>query len=69
MQWKRDTRCDQIKKIKSGRVRSYVWGREEEHTGFWWVSLRKGDHLEDLSVDEKVILKWFLEKWDVGGMD
>jgi hypothetical protein len=24
----------------------------------------EGDHLEDQGVDEKIILKWILEKWD-----
>jgi hypothetical protein len=34
------------------------------HTGFWWGSLREGNHFEDLGVDEKIILKRILEKWD-----
>jgi hypothetical protein len=38
------------------------------HTGFEWRNLRKGDHLEDLGVDGRIILKWILEKWH-GGMD
>jgi hypothetical protein len=25
----------------------YVLGRREMHTGFWWVELKKGYHLED----------------------
>ena len=41
-------------------------GRREVHTGFWLGSLRERDHLEDLGVDERVILrvKWILKKWD-----
>jgi hypothetical protein len=40
------------------------------HTEFWWGTLNEGDHLEDSSVDEKVIIKWIFEKWDVRhGMD
>jgi hypothetical protein len=28
------------------------------HTGFWWGNLRERDHLEDLGVDERIILKY-----------
>jgi hypothetical protein len=38
------------------------------HTGFWWVDLREGDHLGDPDVDETIVLKWILKKWD-GDMD
>jgi hypothetical protein len=27
-------------------------------------NLRKGDHLEDVIVNEKIILKWIFKKWD-----
>jgi hypothetical protein len=43
-------------------------GEIEVHTGFWWRSLKDGDHLEDRDVDGRVILKWIFEKWD-DGMD
>jgi hypothetical protein len=33
-------------------------GRGEVHTGFEWGNLREGDHLEDPSVDRKVVLKY-----------
>ena len=40
------------------------------HTGFWWGNLREGAHLKDLGVDERIIFKWVLEKWDAGhGLD
>jgi hypothetical protein len=29
----------------------------EEHAGFWWGCVRDGDHLEDLGVDLRIILK------------
>ena len=46
----------------------HVWGREGVHTGFRWENLKEGDHLEDPGVDERIILKCILRKWD-GGID
>jgi hypothetical protein len=41
----------------------------EVHNGFWWGDLKSRDHLEDLSVDGGIILK-FIKKWDEGhGLD
>ena len=31
--------------------------------------MRGRDHLEDLSVYGRIILRWIFRKWDVGGMD
>jgi len=34
------------------------------HTGFWWGDLREVGHLYDLGVQEEIILKWIIQKWD-----
>jgi hypothetical protein len=36
------------------------------HTGFWLGDMWKRDHLEDLGVDGKIILKWILQQWKRG---
>jgi hypothetical protein len=33
-------------------------GAAEVNTGFLWVDLMERDHLEDLDVDGRIILKW-----------
>jgi hypothetical protein len=44
----------------------------EQHEGkerckrFWWGNLRQRDHLEDLGVDGRIILRWIFRKWDGG---
>jgi hypothetical protein len=42
----------------------HVWKRGESHTGLWWGNLRKRDHLEDPEIDETIILKSILQKWE-----
>jgi hypothetical protein len=34
-----------------------LWGVGEVHTGFWWEELIGRDHLEDLGLDGRKILK------------
>jgi len=34
------------------------------HTGFWWGDLRERDHLEEIGLDGRIILKWIFKKWD-----
>jgi len=36
------------------------------YTGFWWGNLRERDHLEDLGIDGRIILRWIFGKWYVG---
>ena len=36
------------------------------HTGFWCGELGEKDHLEELSIDGKIILKCIFMKWDKG---
>jgi hypothetical protein len=63
-----------IQVIKSSRIRwagHVAWmqkGLGEVRTGFWWGSLREGDHVEDLGTEGRIILKWIFKKWE-GGMD
>jgi hypothetical protein len=37
-------------------------GRGEVYTTFWWGNLRERDHLEHLSVDERIKLKLVFNK-------
>jgi len=33
--------------------------------GFCWGDPRESDHLEDIGIDGRIILKWVLKKWNV----
>jgi hypothetical protein len=41
----------------------HVWGKGEVHIGFWCRNQKEGDHLENLGVDGRMILKWIFKKW------
>jgi hypothetical protein len=43
----------------------HEWEREEVRTKFSWRNLRERDHLEDPSVDRRIILRWIFRKWYV----
>ena len=38
------------------------------HRGFWWGNLEERDHMGDLDVEIKIILKLIFKQWD-GSMD
>jgi hypothetical protein len=41
----------------------HVRGTGEVHTGFWWGDLMEGEHLKDLGLDGRIILKVLFKKW------
>ena len=46
-----------------GECGTHVCVRETEvHAEFWWPNLRDRNHLQDIDVDGKIILKWILKK-------
>ena len=55
--------AEQIKKnVIDGHVACERGGTGDMHTGFRWGHFMEEDHLKDLSVDGRIILKWFLKK-------
>jgi hypothetical protein len=56
-----------IRVIKSRRMRlgeAYSMYRGEVYTEFWWGKMMENNHLEDSSVEGRIILKWIFNKWD-----
>jgi hypothetical protein len=59
-----------VRMIKSRRMRwagrvARIGGRGT-CSGFWWGSLKEGDHLRDPGADKRIILRWISRKWDMG---
>jgi hypothetical protein len=52
-----------------GRCTQHVWARKEVHTGYCWGNVEERGHLEDPTVDRRIILKWIFRMWYKGGMD
>jgi hypothetical protein len=40
----------------------HALGAEVMDTGYWLRDLTERDHLEDVGVDRKIILKWIFKK-------
>jgi hypothetical protein len=57
---------DQFKKEMGGACSTC--GRREVRTGFWWEDLRARDHLEDIGVGGRIILKGVFKRRDAGSM-
>ena len=43
----------------------HVWGRGAVYTWSCCGNLREREHLEDLGLDGRIMLKWIFRKWDV----
>jgi hypothetical protein len=43
-------------------VMKLQWERREKHTGFWCEDPKERDHLKDLGVDERIILKFVFKE-------
>jgi hypothetical protein len=39
------------------------------YTWFWWGDLRERNHLEDLGVDGRIIIRWIFSKRGCGSID
>ena len=58
-----------IQVVKLGRMRwvgHVACMGDRRGSGFWWGNLRERDYLDGTDVDERIILRWILRKWDGG---
>lgn len=42
----------------------HVWEKRAINTGFRWEEMRDRDHLEDLGVGRRIILKCYKIRWE-----
>jgi hypothetical protein len=42
----------------------HVWETEKVHRGLWWGELMEINHLEDLDIGRRIILKRIIKKWE-----
>jgi hypothetical protein len=47
----------------------HVWGKGVVRAGFWWGDPKEVDHLQDLSLDGKIILKKDSQEIERGRID
>jgi hypothetical protein len=46
------------------QIKNNEMGGGGGHTTLWWGNLREGDHLEDLGINRRIILKFVFKMWD-----
>jgi hypothetical protein len=56
----------EIEKNRMGGTRSTNWERRGVYIYRVLGNVREREHLKDLGVDGRIILRWIFRKWDVG---